>query len=111
MSLNYILDAEPEEEYQKVKVAVLDTGVDKKKDVAAFLADYKDLVTRNDKEKCDKTGHGTTSVSLIYDICESAEVYAIRIFENDRASHNTKALAIEVFSEPSLFVSFFCSPR
>ena len=95
-SLNYILKAIDGDFYQKPKIAVLDTGVSPLDAAAAYISGYKDFVHGDDSVKCDNTGHGTTSVNLIFDMCESAEVYAVRIFETDEANDNTRELAIQV---------------
>ncbi|KAK8068573.1 hypothetical protein PG996_007685 [Apiospora saccharicola] len=94
-SVNYILDANPGDVFDKVKIAVLDTGVDPNDVVSVYINGYKDFVSGNDNRKCDNTGHGTTSVNLIYDMCASAEVYVLRIFETDVANDNTQELAVQ----------------
>ncbi|UKZ80413.1 hypothetical protein TrVFT333_008172 [Trichoderma virens FT-333] len=94
-SLNYILNAEEGDDYTRVKIAVLDTGVDPSNAAARYIKGYKDYVSNNDSIMCDNTGHGTTSVNLVFSICESADIYAVRIFEHDKANENTRELAAE----------------
>ncbi|KAK8103237.1 hypothetical protein PG984_016383 [Apiospora sp. TS-2023a] len=94
-SVNYILDANPGDVFDKVKIAVLDTGVDPNDVVSVYINGYKDFVSGNDNIKCDNTGHGTTSVNIIYDMCASAEVYVLRIFETDVADESTQGLAVQ----------------
>ncbi|KAK7946100.1 subtilisin-like protein [Apiospora aurea] len=95
-SLNYILKAREGDTYDQVKIAVLDTGVDLNDAASEYIDGYRDFVSGNDKVKCDNTGHGTTSISLIFDMCESASVYAVRIFETDVANENSQELAVQV---------------
>ncbi|KAK8070436.1 subtilisin-like protein [Apiospora hydei] len=94
-SLNYILNSKEGGVHKKVKIAVLDTGVDPDDAASAYIYGYRDFVNGNDSIKCDKTGHGTTSINLIFDMCESASVYAVRIFETDVANEDTKELAVK----------------
>ncbi|KAL8366654.1 hypothetical protein RB595_010493 [Gaeumannomyces hyphopodioides] len=96
-SLIHILKARDEDEdtYEKVKIAVLDTGVHPNHVEADYIKGYKDFVSGEDGVKRDNTGHGTTSIRLILDMCESADVYALRIFERDTAAKETQHLAVE----------------
>ncbi|KAL7912198.1 hypothetical protein GGI35DRAFT_309378 [Trichoderma velutinum] len=95
-SLNYIFKAADDDAYEQVKIAVIDTGVKPNDAAVAYIAGYRDLVGRDDSIKCDNTGHGTTLINLIYDMCENALVYVVRIFETNEANDDTQALAIEV---------------
>lgn len=97
-SLNYILKAADGDVYDRVKIAVLDTGVDPRDAAAVYISGYKDFVSGNDNVKRDNTGHGTTLVNLVFDICEPADVYAVRIFETDKENQETQKLAIKVRS-------------
>ncbi|KAK8023582.1 hypothetical protein PG993_011648 [Apiospora rasikravindrae] len=93
--LNYILKANKGDAYKPVKIAVLDTGVDPHDAASVYIDGYRDFVSGDDSIKRDNTGHGTTSVNLIFDMCESASVHVARIFEQDEASDNTQELAIQ----------------
>lgn len=101
-SLNHILKAKDGDVYDKVKIAVLDTGVDPCDAASVYIDGYRDFVSGNDSVKCDNTGHGTTSVNLIFDMFDSASVHVVRIFETDVANENTHDIAIQVSS------TFFC---
>ncbi|KAK8074298.1 hypothetical protein PG994_005197 [Apiospora phragmitis] len=94
--LNYIPKAGEGDTFEKVKIAVLDTGVDPDDAASVYVDGYRDFVSGNDSIKCDNTGHGTTSVNLIFHMCESASVHVIRIFESDEANENTQELAVQV---------------
>ncbi|KAK6859590.1 subtilisin-like protein [Apiospora arundinis] len=94
-SLNYILKAKDGDVYSKVKIAVLDTGVDPRDAASVYIDGYRDFVSGDDSVKCDTTGHGTTSVNLIFDMFESASVHVVRIFETNVANDNTHDLAIQ----------------
>lgn len=104
-SLIHILKARDEDKdtYEKVKIAVLDTGVHPDHAEAEYIKGYKDFVSGKDDMKCDITGHGTTSIRLILDMCDSADVYALRIFERDIAVKETQHMAVDVS-----FDSFWC---
>ncbi|KAM3079612.1 hypothetical protein ACMFMG_006026 [Clarireedia jacksonii] len=94
-SLNYILKARDGDVYDRVKIAVLDTGIDPNDAAADYISGYRDFVSGKDSVKCDNTGHGTTSVNLVFKICEPADVYAVRIFESDEENDKTLELAIK----------------
>ncbi|KAH8880194.1 hypothetical protein GQ53DRAFT_813446 [Thozetella sp. PMI_491] len=94
-SLNHVLQAEPGDSYRKVRIAVLDTGVDPQDAVALDLAGYRDFVDGDDSQMRDNSGHGTKSLNLIFQVCEPAEVFALRIFDWDEESHNTQDLATQ----------------
>ncbi|EHK17752.1 uncharacterized protein TRIVIDRAFT_66654 [Trichoderma virens Gv29-8] len=94
-SFNYLFKAKDDDEYNKVKIAVLDTGVDPTDAAAAYIAGYRDFVSGDDSIKCDNTGHGTTLVNLIFDMCDMASVHVARIFDTDEANDNTQTLAIK----------------
>ncbi|ETS77445.1 hypothetical protein PFICI_11319 [Pestalotiopsis fici W106-1] len=93
-SLNYILGRAPNESYEKVRIAVLDTGVEPRNAVADYLAGYKDFVCKGDKKQ-DESGHGTTTLELIFNMCGPADVYALRVFKADEADKGTRKLTIE----------------
>ena len=78
-----------------VKVAVLDTGVSLDHPEGTYVDGYEDFVTGCEDRK-DNSGHGTMSVRLILEMCDSASVYALRIFDKDLATDGTKELAVEV---------------
>lgn len=101
-SLNDILKDDSNGTFAKVKIAVIDTGVDANDAAALYVSGYHDFVDEDHNFKRDNTGHGTTSVNLIFEMCETAEVYALRVFETDEADDRTRGLAIKV-SELSQF--------
>ncbi|KAK1831858.1 hypothetical protein QBC39DRAFT_306110 [Podospora conica] len=95
-SLVHILKApdEDEDKYKKVKIAVLDTGVHPDHPETRYIEGYQDFVTGNHDVRCDNTGHGTTLVGLIFEMCDSADVYALRILEDDTATEKTPQRAV-----------------
>ncbi|KAH8878799.1 hypothetical protein GQ53DRAFT_775459 [Thozetella sp. PMI_491] len=97
-SLNYILQSTSVERYERVKIAILDTGVAPDDTAADYISGYRDFVDEDDTVKRDNTGHGTTSVNLVLDMCESADVYAVRIFETDTENDKTLDLAIKAIA-------------
>ncbi|KAM0342918.1 hypothetical protein ACHAPU_009122 [Fusarium lateritium] len=95
-SVLYNMPDELDDTYRRVRVAVIDTGVNGQDPYAAHIAGYKDFVDDNDAVKQDKTGHGTNSVKLIFKVHAEAEVYVARVFENDQANDNTQDLMLKV---------------
>ncbi|KAL8364650.1 hypothetical protein RB595_003773 [Gaeumannomyces hyphopodioides] len=85
-SLIHILKAlnEDKDTYEKVKIAVLDTGVHPNHTEADYIKGYKDFVSGEDGVKRDNTGHGTTS-ALDWCIANSMDVVcmACGFFEDD----------------------------
>lgn len=98
-NLNSILSSMPDEidqTYKRVRVVVIDTGIDGADPYAEHIRDYKDFVSKNDDTKQDKTGHGTNSVKLIFKVYAQAEVYVARVFESNHANDDTQDLMFEV---------------
>lgn len=95
--VNYFLKAAKNDTYEKVKIAVLDTGLHPEDATASFISAYRDFI-KNDDVPRDNTGHGTTIVNLIFDMCESASVFVARIFDTDQATDETQGLATKVRS-------------
>lgn len=81
--------------YKQVRIAVLDTGVDPNNAVSAHLTGYKDFVCDDDVRR-DDTGHGTTCLQLICEMCQPAQVFALRVFKTNEADEATRELAIQV---------------
>jgi len=90
------MDDETDSEHERVRIAVIDTGIDPTDAYAEVVKKYKDFVDNNDANKQDKTGHGTNSVKLIFKVFGDAEVYVARVFENSNASSNTQDLMEKV---------------
>lgn len=97
--LNEVLSGLPEEigrAHKRVRVAVIDTGINSSDPYARHIQGYRDFVTNNDDLKQDNTGHGTNSVKLIYKVYAEAEVYVARVFEYDEADDCTQDLMLKV---------------
>lgn len=97
-NLNAILSSMPDEvdqTYKRVRVVVIDTGIDGTDPYAKHIRDYKDFVSKKDDVKQDKTGHGTNSVKLIFKVYAQAEVYVARVFESNHANDDTQDLMLE----------------
>lgn len=82
--------------YRRVRIAVLDTGINPQDPYTAHVAGYRDFVDGNDAVKQDKTGHGTNSVKLIFKVYAEAEVYVARVFKNNQANNDTQDLMLKV---------------
>ncbi|KAI9901841.1 hypothetical protein N3K66_003658 [Trichothecium roseum] len=96
--LNEILSGLPDEigrAHKRVRVAVIDTGINSSDPYARHIQGYRDFVTNNDDLKQDNTGHGTNSVKLIYKVYAEAEVYVARVFEYDEADDCTQDLMLK----------------
>ncbi|KXH42602.1 extracellular alkaline serine protease [Colletotrichum simmondsii] len=89
--VNYILDAAVDDLYPKVKIAVLDTGIDPQDISAADIKShmYKDFVEPEASTRRDNTGHGTSIIDLIYRVYADAEIYVARVFESEKATEDT----------------------
>ncbi|KAF3223018.1 hypothetical protein TWF192_005132 [Orbilia oligospora] len=95
-TLNGLLRAQSAEKdtiynHQKVKIAVLDTGISPKHPYADEMAEglYKDFVDEDCARKQDTNGHGTETLNLIFKAFETPEVYVARVFRTEEADQNT----------------------
>ncbi|GJD04006.1 extracellular alkaline serine protease [Colletotrichum higginsianum] len=91
-SLNLVLSVDSENnDYQKIRVAVLDTGITPKAAEGFDIQDrmYRDFTDCPDENMRDDTGHGTSVVDLVYKMCEPAEVYVARVMEKSHATTNS----------------------
>ncbi|KAH7275683.1 hypothetical protein B0J15DRAFT_475620 [Fusarium solani] len=96
--LNEVLSSLPNEidqTYERVRVAVIDTGINGSDVYAKHIRGYRDFVTNKDDIKQDNTGHGTNSVKLVYKVCADAEVYVARVFKYDEADDDTQDLMLK----------------
>jgi subtilisin family serine protease len=80
---------EPDEWSPRVKVAVLDTGIDLSHlDMTESIKDgrlkFYDFV-EDSEEIIDNDGHGTHCTSVVLKYAPNAEVYAGRVFRKSRA--------------------------
>ncbi|KAG7044321.1 extracellular alkaline serine protease [Colletotrichum scovillei] len=88
--LNDVFDSAAEfGRYPKVKIAVLDTGIDPEYQNVDGIKDYIDFVDLESQFKIDTTGHGTSVVDLIYRVYAHAEIYVARVFESTNATSRT----------------------
>lgn len=95
------IDGDTDETYNRVRIAILDTGIRSDDRYARFIKGYRDFVSGDDTVRMDKTGHGTNGVKLVYKVCPTAEVFVARVFENSLASDDTQDLMAKV-----RFISF-----
>ena len=70
---------------KRVRVAVIDTGLDKAYHTRYHVKEWKDFVNIGASEMSDKTGHGTLCAHLILSMCEEIDLYVARIFDRDTA--------------------------
>jgi hypothetical protein len=87
-------------DYDPVKIAILDTGIDGNHPYRSKIKGYKDFV-EGKKQEIDKTGHGTNGVHLIFKILTEAHIYVGRVFENEKANDTTPDLMAEVMMHSS----------
>jgi hypothetical protein len=76
-----------EENLDKVKVAVLDTGFSPEHGNLPYDIDpgkYKDFVDEADDERRDLTGHGTTIARLILHVLDEVDLYVGRVFKSEK---------------------------
>ncbi|KAF5009794.1 hypothetical protein FDECE_4001 [Fusarium decemcellulare] len=89
------MPGETDQNYRRIRIAVIDTGIDGKDTYARYIRGYRDFVSGQDDVKQDNTGHGTGSVKLIFKLYAEAEVYVARVFENDQANDDTQDLMLK----------------
>jgi len=75
--------------YKRVKVAVLDTGLNADHGVADEVQ-YKDFVDQSQQEMSDNTSHGTTSVDLILKAYAEVDLFVARVFATDNTDGTTE---------------------
>lgn len=85
-------DVEMGKSYERVKIAILDTGITQEdydylrdsleNSTPPLEYEYKDFV-RNAAEDtaCDSSGHGSAGVSLLLKTCPHASLYIARVLE------------------------------
>ncbi|KAG7438701.1 Intracellular serine protease [Fusarium oxysporum f. sp. raphani] len=80
-------DAETGPRYERIKIAILDTGInsddhDYYRDFG-IIAEYKDYVNNNDSNPDDETGHGSAAASLLVRTCPNASLYLARVLKTN----------------------------
>lgn len=83
--------------YHRVKLAILDTGIDSKNPYWKKIKGYKDFVAVEEDEGIDKTGHGTNGVYQILKVIPEVDVYVARVFDDERATQETSSLVAQVY--------------
>jgi hypothetical protein len=83
-------------DYNPVKLAILDSGIDSKSRYWNRIKEYKDFVATEKQEGIDNTGHGTTGVYLTLKVIPKVEAYVARVWESQKATKATPALVAEV---------------
>ncbi|KAF9769821.1 hypothetical protein IL306_012692 [Fusarium sp. DS 682] len=94
-SILYNMPNEVDDTYRRVRIAVIDTGIDGSDPYAAHISGYKDFVDDENTVRQDYTGHGTNSVKLIFRAHAEAEVYIARVFEGNQANDDTQDLMLK----------------
>lgn len=95
-----IRDSERDALAARVKVAILDTGLDSEFSEgirkARRIAKYYDFVDETSSSPRDDSGHGTRIFQLMQKVCEAAEFYIGRVWESGRMSERTPGLMEKV---------------
>ncbi|KAF5589875.1 serine threonine kinase, partial [Fusarium pseudocircinatum] len=88
--------------YERIKIAVLDTGINLEDHdhyhYFGIIAEYKDYVNNNGSNPDDETGHGSDAVSLLVRTCPNASLYLARVLKTNnptRAEAKNVADAID----------------
>jgi hypothetical protein len=88
--------------YNKVKIAILDTGVHGDHPHWTKISGWHDFIIEGNHKGIDITGHGTNGVDLLWRILPEAEIFVARIFEGDKANMRTPELMALVCFSASL---------
>jgi subtilisin family serine protease len=91
---------EPDESSPRVKIAILDTGLDlTHPDMADESKDgrlqYYDFVDNSATIK-DLDGHGTHCTSILAKLAPNAEIFVARVFQKSRADDSSVAIVTKV---------------
>jgi hypothetical protein len=86
--------------YSRVKIAILDTGIDSQSSYLKHIKGYKDFVEKKE-QRIDMTGHGTMGVHLLFKMLNTADIYVARVFEGEKADGNTAKPVEEVRADVS----------
>ncbi|KAK6527551.1 hypothetical protein TWF694_004534 [Orbilia ellipsospora] len=76
----------------RVRIAIIDSGIHPSHRQLALVREYKDFVTQNDKVMVDETRHGSTGVDIITEISPDADLYVARVFRGAEAEADTADL-------------------
>jgi hypothetical protein len=82
--------------YDRVRIAILDTGIDSCYSYWASIKGYKDFVSEGNEQGRDNTGHGTNGVHLFFKILPEADIFVARVFEEAVANDVTTLLMAKV---------------
>lgn len=82
--------------HQRIKVAVLDTGIDESHTYRKYIKGYHDFVSGRHQQASDETGHGTSAVHIIFRLIPEVDIFIGRVFETDEANDTTRDLMAEV---------------
>ncbi|EPS38588.1 hypothetical protein H072_7662 [Dactylellina haptotyla CBS 200.50] len=77
------------DKYQRVKVAIIDTGVVPKHGHMYAVAGYRDFVDGDHRHPVDKSLHGSAGLHLVASLAPEAEVYIARAFKSEFACEDT----------------------
>jgi subtilisin family serine protease len=102
-SFERLVDAsrkEPDAAHPRVKVAILDTGLDlSHRDIRKAQEQgrlkFKDFVKKSDNIK-DDDGHGTHCTSLVLKYAPNTEVFAARVFRKSQADGDSCRILTKV---------------
>ncbi|KAF3910853.1 Ankyrin-2 [Dactylellina cionopaga] len=94
--LHNIIRGEIDEE-NRVKIAIIDSGILPDHPQMPLVREYKDFITRTD-QRVDKTYHGSTGVDVVGEISPDADIYIARVFEGAEAEKDTPDLIAEAIN-------------
>lgn len=93
----FLLRGRKRENYEPVKIAILDSGINPKHPSSKYIKGYKDFVSAS-QEYVDCTGHGTDGVLIVNAIIPEAHVYVARVFEEEPTDVETLSAVANVSS-------------
>ena len=93
--------------YHPIKIAVLDTGL--VSDSHYDFVTYRDFADSEQKDRIDKTLHGTASVDLVLKAYPEAKLYVGRVFNTDQTDEKTEPARLAEVGEQTYPRHAICS--
>jgi hypothetical protein len=90
----------------RVRIAVIDSGLQEERQGDAYIT-YQNFIEKRNDAYTDNPQHGTNSVDLIRKVYGRADLYVAKVFQGDEADGNTSKYMANVSNRT---MSPSCSP-